>query len=588
MLTDRQIRSAFDQVHAAGGERFLTDDTGTRGTGRLMLRIRARTAGKPTAEWMVRWKREGERAQTGIGRWPDLTLAEARRKYEEHRKVIAAGGDPKAAAAVGTVEQLFRAYVDATKLARRESHANEVERCLLTAKSGPLADAIGRDRLARDIAPGDLAAVLAPIYRRAPAMAGHARKYLAAAWAYGIKHDNDFRTASRSVKFGLSSNPAAALPTVPSVARDRVLTADELRRWWTEFPDAAEERTVLVMRLAFLCCGRVTEAMRIQPADVEPGRWVKRETKNNREHASPLGELSQPIAERLAAIGGAMTVQALAKSVLRWCRVAGGEPWTPRDLRRTARTMLEEAGEDPVLLDLHFAHSTMRGGVNANYNHATRWADRVALGARWEAMVRKIVVDGQESYPCSPAMDATEFDQAMKTLELSNAKCAAWMRVTKATVKNWRSGRASIPGPAITLMNQKLEAERFYQERFPMNEAWAKRSAILREITRVRHVTNRAFKSKGWSKDTLAQRFLGCSRDVFIAWLVSRFKPGMTIQNHGLWHLDHHVPLHSAESMEELMKLARYTNIKPMWRDQHWSKGARIPKTTLTGEPIRG
>lgn len=394
MLTDKQIKSALETIRATGGEKVLTDSTATRGTGRLMLRIRGKGGMRPACEWVVRWKRGGDRAQVRIGRYPDMPLAEARRKYEEHRKVITAGGDPKAAASVGTVEQLFCAYVEATKLARRESHAKEVERCLLTAKGKPLAEAIGRNRLARDIAPADLAAALAPIYRRAPAMAGHARKYLAAAWAYGIRHDNDFRTASRAVKFGLTSNPASALPTVPNVARDRVLTAEELRRWWIEFPDAAEERTVLVMRLSFICCGRVTEAMRIQSGDVEPGKWTKRETKNGREHASPLGELSQPIAKRLAAIGGSMTVQALAKSVLRWCRSTGTTPWTPRDLRRTARTMLEEAAEDPALLDLHFNHSTMRAGVNVNYNHATRWPDCVALAARWEAMIAGMVKVG--------------------------------------------------------------------------------------------------------------------------------------------------------------------------------------------------
>ena len=391
MLTDKQIRSTFDAVRAAGGDRLLTDATATRGTGRLMLRVRGKPGVKPSAEWVVRWKRDGDRAQVSIGRWPDLSLAEARRSYEEHRKVITTGGDPKAKAAAGTVEQLFQVFVDSTKATRRQSHASEVERVLLTAKSGSMADALGRNRPAKDIAPADLAAALAPIYKRAPAMAGHARKYLAAAWAYGLRHDNDYRTASRSVKFGLTINAASALPTVPTVARDRVLTPEEVRRWWIEFPDAADERTVLILRLAFLCCGRVTEAMRIQPADVEPGRWTKRETKNGKPHASPLGVLSQPAAERLAEIGGAVTVQALAKAVLRWCRASGQEPWTPRDLRRTARTMLENAGEDPVLMDAHFNHETTRTGLARHYVHSDRWQDRVALAARWEARVAAMV-----------------------------------------------------------------------------------------------------------------------------------------------------------------------------------------------------
>ena len=395
MLTDKTIRSAFDAIAKNGGDRTLIDSTATRGTGRLMMRIRGKKSGRPTAEWIVRWKRDGERAQVSIGRYPDLPLADARRRYEAHRAVITSGGDPKARTATGTVEQLFLAYVEAIRKDRRPSHAAEVERALLTAKSGSAADAIGRRKLARDVTPGEIAAALAPVFKRAPSMAGHLRKYLAAAWAYGIRHDNDFRTASRSVQFGITSNPASALPNVPSVARDRVLTAEEVRRWWHEFPDAADRRTVLVLRLVFLCCSRVTEAMRALPQDVTPGRWEKRETKNGKEHASPLVGIGQETADRLMAIGGGvMTHQAVAKAVLRWCRSTGQEPWQPRDLRRTARTMLEERGEDPGLLDLAFNHSTMRGGVNANYNHAVRWQERVALASRWEAVVRGIVEPG--------------------------------------------------------------------------------------------------------------------------------------------------------------------------------------------------
>ncbi|MFM2090730.1 MAG: hypothetical protein RLZZ127_1219 [Planctomycetota bacterium] len=391
MLTDRQIRSAVEAIRQTGGDRILSDATGTRGTGRLMLRLRAKPGARPTAEWIVRWKRGGAREQTSIGRWPDMPLAEARRLYEDQRTVIAAGGDPKARSARGTVGELFGLYVESVRKQGKTKHAAEVERVLLTTKVGPLADAIGRDREAREIAPGDVASVLAPIYRRAPAMAGHARAYLSAAFAYGMRHDNDFRTAARSVQFGIAANPVTNLPTVPSVPRDRVLSADELRHWWTSFPDHADERTVLLLRLTFLCCGRVTEAMRIQPDQLAPGRWEKPVTKNGRPHASPLGTLSQAMAERLAAIGGDMTIPALAKAVLRWCRAESAEHWTPRDLRRTARTMLEEAGEDPALLDLHFNHSTMRGGVVRNYVHAERWQERVALAARWEARVATMV-----------------------------------------------------------------------------------------------------------------------------------------------------------------------------------------------------
>lgn len=400
MLTDRTIKSAADSVRADGREVVLSDNTGTRGTGRLMLRLRPKGADRPTGEWFARWKRQGQRAQVQLGRWPDMSLAEARRRYESHRGAISAGEDPKAQANAGTVEDLFAVYVAASRAAGRTAYAAEVERALLTSQAGAIADAIGRQRPAKDVSPGDIADALAPVYRRAPAMAGHLRAYLAAAWNHGIRHDHDFTAARRTVRFGLEVNPVAMLRTVPAKPRTRVLTPEELRAWWRSFPDHVDERTALVLRLTLLCCARVTEAIRLRPRDVEPGRWTKAKTKNGKPHASPLGRLSQPIADRLAELGGGdMTIPAASKAVRRWCEATSAPLWQPRDLRRTARTMLEEAGEDPSLLDLAFNHQTVRGGVSRNYNHAERWQARVALAERWETMLARAVGEPLDNAP---------------------------------------------------------------------------------------------------------------------------------------------------------------------------------------------
>lgn len=392
MLTDRTIKSAAETVRAGGREVVLSDDTGTRGTGRLMLRLRPRGDDRPSGEWFARWKRQGQRAQVQLGRWPDMPLAEARRRYEAHRGAISAGEDPKAQASAGTVEDLFAVYVAAARAAGRTAYAAEVERALLTSKAGPIADEIGRTKPAKDVTPGDIADALAPVFRRAPAMAGHLRAYLAAAWNHGIRHDHDFTAARRTVRFGIASNPVAMLRTVPAKPRTRVLSPEEMRAWWRTFPDYADERTALVLRLTLCCCARVTEAIRLRPRDVEPGRWTKARTKNGKPHAAPLWKLSQPMALRLAELGGGdMTIPAVSKAVRRWCEATEAPLWQPRDLRRTARTMLEEAGEDPSLLDLAFNHQTVRGGVSRNYNHAERWQARVALAQRWETMLARAV-----------------------------------------------------------------------------------------------------------------------------------------------------------------------------------------------------
>lgn len=402
MLTDGAIRAAMKAARADGREVTLRDNTRHRGVGRLTLRIRPKASGEATAEWFVRWKLKGQRQAMAIGRWPDMGLAEARRAYEDrHRPVITKRNDPRAEAApVGSVADLFAAYIKSLRDRGKAESAVEVERALLAKKSGgAAADELGRNRPAREVTPSEVADMLAPVFARAPSMAGHLRAYLSAAFAYGIRADNDFTSGARRTKYGLMSNPVDHLPAVPAQARTRVLTPAEVSAWWNGFDEVAPSTVSAVLRLSFLTCSRPIEAMRARPADLRRDRWTKGKTKNGGQHAAPLPPMAMAEARRLADLGGvgSLGIPELARAVRRWYEAEKGAPWQPRDLRRTARTWLEEAGEDPALLDLHFNHQTVRGGVVGNYVHAQRWADRVALAERWEAMIARVIRQDAES-----------------------------------------------------------------------------------------------------------------------------------------------------------------------------------------------
>jgi hypothetical protein len=60
--------------------------------------------------------------------------------------------------------------------------------------------------------------------------------------------------------------------------------------------------------------------------------------------------------------------------------------------------------------------------------------------------------------------------------------------------------------------------------------------------------------------------------------LEKQFISGMTWENYGYygWHVDHKIPLASAKTKEELIKLCHYTNLQPLWMDENLSKGAKI------------
>lgn len=74
-----------------------------------------------------------------------------------------------------------------------------------------------------------------------------------------------------------------------------------------------------------------------------------------------------------------------------------------------------------------------------------------------------------------------------------------------------------------------------------------------------------------------AVRDLGCTLDELRVHLESLFKPGMTWDNHGKWHIDHIVPLCSFDltDREQLLKACHYTNLQPLWSEENLSKGGR-------------
>jgi hypothetical protein len=99
-----------------------------------------------------------------------------------------------------------------------------------------------------------------------------------------------------------------------------------------------------------------------------------------------------------------------------------------------------------------------------------------------------------------------------------------------------------------------------------------KTDPIYKINTRIRKAIRNAFKIKGFKKSSKTQFILGCSFEEFNNYLESKFEPWMTWENHGLyngtenygWDIDHIIPISSAKTEDELIKLNHYTNLQPL------------------------
>jgi len=85
-----------------------------------------------------------------------------------------------------------------------------------------------------------------------------------------------------------------------------------------------------------------------------------------------------------------------------------------------------------------------------------------------------------------------------------------------------------------------------------------------------------SLKTTGKFKTTF--KYLGCTKEVFIKYLESKFDKNMNWDNYGEWHIDHIIPISLIDSSNEIevMYIWHYTNLQPMWCSDNISKGNKI------------
>lgn len=125
------------------------------------------------------------------------------------------------------------------------------------------------------------------------------------------------------------------------------------------------------------------------------------------------------------------------------------------------------------------------------------------------------------------------------------------------------------PKAKIWRQNNKPHINNFISKKKKLNPVFA----LSRSM---RGIVNLAFRIKNWDKAIKTKEVLGCDFEQLKIHLESQFKPGMTWENRGEWHIDHKMPLATAKNIKELIKLNHYTNLQPLWAIENLQKGARV------------
>lgn len=432
VLTDVSVRTAKPPKPGPACQIRQVDiwDEGLPGFG-----LRVSSTGKKSWILGVRLLRAGRRVFTRIvlGSYPAMSLADAREKARAGKVLAAQHKDPREAIekekALRVEESLntFSALVDEflEKYVEKKGLRSTTQRDYRQTLKGQDV-AHWQHRSIRSLTRADLHQVLDRIVARgAPTAANHFLAYVRKFFAWCVERGKVEAAPTDRV-----SRPA------PLKARDRALSAEEIREVWTALdwrdpekpPQTGTDIFVTIFKLLILTGQRREEVAGMRwdelkdlqgqaPAWEIPGE----RTKNRKPHIVPLSPQAAALLAAVPRIGssrfvftttGKSHVSGFGKAKERWDEAIAklrdkrgvDEPMPPfviHDLRRTLSTrMHEELRVQPHIVEAVLNHiSGHRAGVAGTYNRALYLDEkRVALTA-WGDYVERLVKVDQAKEP---------------------------------------------------------------------------------------------------------------------------------------------------------------------------------------------
>ncbi|MFN7982484.1 MAG: tyrosine-type recombinase/integrase [Vicinamibacterales bacterium] len=378
MLTARFI----DTVKPTPGKRVEYVDREVPG---LALRV------MPTGakSWCVRYYHRDRLRRLTLGTTSAITLAQARDRARDELHAVSHGTDPASAKQAGrkvqTIGDLADLYIERWAKPRKRSW--KADDNLLRRKVLPR----WRQRAIVDITRRDVRDLVEAVADAgAPIVANRLAALLSKLFAFALDREL------------IVTSPAVRIPKPGvEVARDRVLTVEELRALWATF-DAFDAPMAALYKLRLLTAQRGGEvaAMCWDDVDLDGGWWTipARQSKNKLAHRVPLNTAAvQLLAELLA------TADARARFVLQGARgkrqqaeAAASCPvsdFRAHDLRRTVASMMASAGVQRLTISKILNH--VDRSVTAVYDRHSYDAEKRAALEWWGRRLSALLADAE-------------------------------------------------------------------------------------------------------------------------------------------------------------------------------------------------
>jgi integrase len=188
-----------------------------------------------------------------------------------------------------------------------------------------------------------------------------------------------------------------------SVARDRILSDVEIRKFWRA-ADAERVEFGALLKILLLTGQRLSEVAQMRRSELsnDHATWIipSERTKNRREHRLSLPHVvhgliaSVPTTSDIFIFStdGRRAVSGWSKLKKRIDHRMDVAPWRLHDLRRTAATGMAELGIAPHIVEAVLNHvSGTRAGVARTYNRAAYASEKKAALERWATHVEGLI-----------------------------------------------------------------------------------------------------------------------------------------------------------------------------------------------------
>lgn len=395
-LTDIAIRSAKARATAYK----LTDGGG--------LHLYITPAGAKL--WRLRYERNGKEQLLSLGKYPDVTLAEARDKRGDSKKVLRAGGDPAveirraAAGAEGeTFETIARAWHKANLPRWSPKHGADV---LATLKKD-IFPALGAEPL-NSITPPMVLEALREIEERGAVETAHrVRQRMSDVFAYAIAAGIGTGDPAAIVKKALSYVHKRRQPAVTKLEDARkVLVAVEAIPGYPVTKLAMRLLAITVLRPGAFRVALWSDFAAVdwekEPTWVVPAERMKLKKEHKEDEARefwvPLPTQAKPILEALKKLTGTSDYlfpnlrgfdRPMSENALGYMLNRAGYQGrhVPHGWRAAFSTIMNERyPDDRAVIDLMLAH-TPKDKVQAAYNRALYMTRRRELAQIWADLI---------------------------------------------------------------------------------------------------------------------------------------------------------------------------------------------------------